>query len=108
MTNFTWTISCMNCYPQAEGHVNVVCAVHWSCEGIQTVDNENYTANAGNTCAVKYISGNPYTPYSELTQDQVLGWIWANGVDKSAVEANVQTILNNNINPPLVSPALPW
>jgi hypothetical protein len=43
-----------------------------------------------------------------LTKDQVLGWIWANGVDKAATEAAVEGQIQNQINPPIVSPPLPW
>ncbi len=50
----------------------------------------------------------PFTPYADLTQDQVLGWIWANGVDKDATEAAVAQQIANAKNPPVVSPALPW
>jgi hypothetical protein len=49
-----------------------------------------------------------FTPYANLTQEQVLGWIWANGVDKASAEAAVQTQIDNQINPPVTSPALPW
>jgi len=38
----------------------------------------------------------------------VLGWIWANGVDKAATEAAVQTQIDNQINPPIITPTLPW
>jgi hypothetical protein len=37
-----------------------------------------------------------------------LGWIWADGVDKTATEAAVQQQINNQINPPVVTPKLPW
>jgi hypothetical protein len=43
-----------------------------------------------------------------LTQQQVLDWCYANGVDKSAIEANVTAQINNQINPPVVSLPLPW
>jgi hypothetical protein len=49
-----------------------------------------------------------FTPYDQLTQEQVLGWIWDNGVDKDATEAAVQQQLDNQINPPVVTPPLPW
>jgi len=60
------------------------------------------------TCNVTYSAGTPYTPYAQLTQDQVLGWIWAGGVDKAATEAAVQAQIDNLINPPVVQPPLPW
>jgi hypothetical protein len=43
-----------------------------------------------------------------LTQDQVLGWIWAGGVDKANTEAAVNLQIANLINPPVVQPPLPW
>ena len=49
-----------------------------------------------------------FTPYADLTQDQVLGWVWANGVDKDTTEAAVQSMIDNQINPPIVTPPLPW
>jgi hypothetical protein len=49
-----------------------------------------------------------FTPYDQLTQEQVLGWCWANGVDKTATEANVQSQIDNQISPPTIQPPLPW
>ncbi len=54
------------------------------------------------------MQGEAFTPYADLTQEQVLGWIWANGVDKDATEAAVEQQIENQKNPPIVSPKLPW
>jgi hypothetical protein len=104
MTTFTWTVTQLNCYPQAEGQTDVVFTVHWTCSGTDGT----YNGSAYSTCSVTYVAGAPYTPYADLTQDQVLGWIWAGGVNKTATESAVQTQINNQINPPVVSPPLPW
>ena len=103
MATFTWAVTQMDCYPQAEGETNVVFTVHWTCAGTQ----DTYSSSVYSTCGVPAPTG-AFTPYSALTQDQVLGWIWANGVDQSATEAAVQTQIDNQINPPVVQPALPW
>lgn len=100
----TWTVTAMDCYPQADGQTDVVFTVHWTCAGVQ----DTYSASVYSTCAVTYKAGSPYTPYSQLTQDQVLGWIWSSGVDKAATQAAVQQQINNQINPPVVQPPLPW
>ena len=100
----TWTVTAMDCYPQAEGETDVVFTVHWTCSGVQ----DTYAASVYSTCPVTYVAGTPYTPYAQLTQDQVLGWIWSSGVDKTATEAAVQQQINNQINPPVVQPPLPW
>ena len=104
----TWTVTAMDCYPQAEGQTDVVFTVHWTCAGTQTQDSTTYNASVYSTCAVTYVSGTPYTPYADLTQDQVLGWIWASGVDQNATEAAVQQQIAQQINPPVVTPPLPW
>jgi hypothetical protein len=54
------------------------------------------------------VQGTTFIPYQDLTLDIVLGWIWANGVDKAATEAAVQTQIDNQINPPIITPTLPW
>jgi hypothetical protein len=104
MTTFNWQIEQLNCYPQAEGQMDVVFTVHWRCTGTDGT----YSGTVYSTCGVTYEAGTPFTPYANLTQDQVLGWIWASGVDKDSAEAAVQTQIDNQINPPVVSPQLPW
>jgi hypothetical protein len=68
---------------------------------------DQYSASIYNTCQLPAPEGT-FTPYADLTQDQVLGWIWANGVDQQATEQAVQTNIDNQINPPIVTPPLPW
>ncbi len=100
----TWTVTQMDCYPQADNETDVVFNVHWICSGVQ----DTYNASVYSTCSVPLSGEGPFTPYDQLTQDQVLGWIWANGVDKAATEAAVQQQIANQINPPVVTPPLPW
>jgi len=69
---------------------------------------ETYNASVYSTCSLPLPTGTEYTPYADLTQAQVLGWIWGAGVDKTATEAAVQKQLDNQINPPVVAPPLPW
>ena len=38
----------------------------------------------------------------------MLDWCFANGVDKTAIEANVTAQIENQINPPVVTLPLPW
>jgi hypothetical protein len=103
MATFNWLVTNMDCYPQADGQTDVVFVVHWTCAGTQ----DTYSASVYSTCAVPAPTGT-FTPYAGLTQDQVIGWVWANGVDQAATEAAVQTQIDNLINPPVVSPPLPW
>lgn len=108
MTTYTWQVTQMQCYPQAEGETDVVFNVAWQCVGEQVVGGVSVYGRVYNNTAVTYEQGSPYTPYDQLTQDQVLGWVWASGVDQAEVEANVQAAIDNQINPPIIMPPLPW
>ena len=104
----TWAIEWLQCYPQAEGQTDVVFQVGWRCSGVQVDGDNTYTGTVYSTCAVTYVAGSPYTPYADLTQDQVLGWIWAAGVDQASAEAAVTQQIAMQINPPVIQPPLPW
>jgi len=101
---YTWTISQLNCYTSAEGQTDVVFNVHWRCSGTDGT----YNGTVYSTCNVTYTGTTAFTPYADLTEDQVLGWIWAGGVDKTATELAVESQINDQIHPPVVSPELPW
>lgn len=98
-----WQVSEMNCLPQTQEGSNYVICCHWQCNGVDG----QYNGSVYSTCSFPVVQG-AFTPYDQLTQDQVLGWIWANGVDKAATEAAVEGQIANQKNPPIVSPKLPW
>jgi hypothetical protein len=68
----------------------------------------DYNGSVYSTCSVPFQKDKSFTPYASLTLDQVLGWVWANGVDKAATEAAVEGQIEAQKNPPVVSPPLPW
>ena len=103
-----WNVSQLDCLPQEDGQTDVVIVAHWQCNGTQVDNGTTYNGSVYSTSSFTYTPGEPFTPYADLTQDQVLGWIWASGVDKDATEAAVQQQINNAINPPIISPQLPW
>lgn len=103
MATYTWSVTAMDCYPQSEGETDVVFTVHWTCFGTDGT----YNGSVYSTCSVPAPTGS-FTPYADLTQDQVLGWIWSSGVDKDATESAVAQQIQNQVNPPVVTPALPW
>ena len=103
-TVFNWKIEQLNCYPQADSQTDVVFNIHWRLTGTDGT----YSGTVYSACGVTYEAGTPYIPYADLTQDQVLGWIWANGVDQASAEAAVQAQIDNQANPTVVTTPLPW
>ncbi|NBW22595.1 MAG: hypothetical protein EBR82_83080 [Caulobacteraceae bacterium] len=104
MTNFNWLISFMSAYPQAEGEADVVFQVNWCCSAR---DADGFSATANGTVPVTYTAGAPFTPYDQLTQEQVWGWINPS-IDRPEIEANLQVMIDEQKNPPVVTPPLPW
>ena len=104
MTTITWNISVLNCLPQAPEGADYVVTAHWQCTGVDGV----YSGQVYSTTSFAVVQGEAFTPYADLTLDQVLGWVWANGVDKDATEAAVEGQIEAQKNPPIVSPPLPW
>ncbi len=105
---FTWTIQWMQAYPQYEGQTDVVISAGWICTGEQVEGENTYSNSIINVTPFTLDPEQPFTPYADLTQEQVLGWVWASGVDQAATEAAVQQQIDNQINPPIVQPPLPW
>ena len=101
-TTINWSITALNC-STTEQNPDTVIICHWTCSGTDGT----YNASIYSTCSVPSPTGS-FTPYSELTQEQVLGWVWANGVSKEATEAAVEAQLQAQINPPVVTLSLPW
>ena len=110
----TWSIDWMDSSTQTiNGFTEVVLSAGWRCNGTEantaTPPQEFATSVYGSVTFVPPQAGDPnFVPYNQLTQQQVLGWVWASGVDQAATEAAVQTNLNNLINPPVVQNPLPW
>jgi hypothetical protein len=100
----TWNIVQLNCYPDKDGLTDVVFTVHWDCTGVDS----DYSGRVYGSCGVTLDSESPYTPYADLTQDQVLGWVWASGVDKDETENAVNAQIESQKNPTVVTPPLPW
>lgn len=100
----TWNVTAMDCIPQTPEGADYVVVVHWACNGADGT----YNASVYSTCSLPVVESGNFVPYASLTQSQVLGWIWANGVDQAATEAAVQQQIENQINPPVVQPPLPW
>ena len=104
----TWLVEWMNCVPTDGSLTDVVVTAGWRCNGVQVEGDNTYDATIYSTCSFPMPEEGQFTPYADLTQEQVLGWCWANGVDQAATEAAIQAQIDAKINPPIVQPPLPW
>jgi len=98
-----WIIERLLVKPTEGSLTDVVITADWRCNGSQ----DQYNGTCYGSCSFAPPSGE-FTPYDQLTEQQVLNWCYANGVDKTAIEANVTQQINDQINPPVVTLPLPW
>jgi hypothetical protein len=103
-----WTISAMDCKVSEDNLSDVVYQCHWRCSATEVDGDKTYSASVYSTCSLPAPDPANFTDYNSLTKDQVLGWIWANGVDRAATEAAVQQQIELQKHPVVVSPPLPW
>ena len=98
-----WLIERLLVKPTEGSLTDVVITADWRCNGSQ----ESFSGTCYGSCSFAPPTGS-FTPYADLTEAQVLDWCYANGVDKTAIEANVTAQIENQINPPVVVLPLPW
>jgi len=101
--SINWIIERLLVKPTEGSLTDVVITADWRCNGSQ----DNYSGTCYGSCSFAPPSGS-FTPYPDLTEAQVLGWCYSNGVDQAAIEANVSLQIENQINPPIIAPPLPW
>ena len=104
---YSWVISQLECYPEHEGHPEVVFTIHWR---RQATDGAGHTADVYGSQGVTLDPNGPFTPFDQLTKAQVEGWlIDAMGTERVAeLDANLDKQIEDQKNPPVVRPALPW
>jgi hypothetical protein len=103
MITLSWIIERLLVKPTEGSLTDVVITADWRCNGSQ----DQYSGTCYGSASFAPPSGS-FTPYEDLTQDQVLSWCFANGVDKKSIEANVTAQIEAQINPPVIAPPLPW
>ena len=104
---YTWSFPTLTAYPTYESETDVVFTVHWVLSG---TDGNGHEGSAYGTVGVTYEAGAPFTPYAQLTEDQVQAWVTtALGPEQvAALEANIAAQIQEQITPTVVNLPPPW
>jgi len=97
MTTIVWNISQLD-RQTSDGFVTTA---HWQANATDG----DYSASTYSTCS--WSEGTATIPYASLTKETVLGWIWANGVNKDATEAALAAQIELQKNP-VKATGVPW
>ena len=99
MTTFTWSI------PTLERHTadGFVYTAHWRCTA---TDGEFSASSYGTAGFTQDPESEGFVPYDELTEADVLAWVWAEGF-KDATEDALQAKIDAEKNPTTAA-GVPW
>jgi hypothetical protein len=95
--NITWTIT--QCDRLTSD--NFITTAHWTAAAVDG----DHSASVYSTCS--WAPGTPTVPYANVTQQNVLDWCWASGVDKDATEAALAAQIQAQKNP-VTATGTPW
>jgi hypothetical protein len=117
---FKWSIQKMRVAPQQADKTNVVIQADWLCVAL----NEENVFQAAASGVKNFTLGDGFTPFDQLTEQQVLDWCFApevvistdlNGNEQSITkhlknesEAQVTSQIANQLTQKQFEPALPW
>ena len=106
---FNWTISTLERDLLPEDMAGAVVTSHWTVTAEQSEGDETYTATAyGSQGYTPDPSSEGYIAYDDLTEADVLGWLWAQSEDwKSDMEASLQAQIDAKITPSQAA-GVPW
>ena len=102
--SYFWTINPLECYPTASGEIDVVFTAHWQFHATEVVEDKTYKASMIGTQSLPAPTGSSFTPFNELTLEQVTGWV-VEALGTGSVEAMKDSLakqISYQINPPSI------
>ena len=103
---YEWSILQLECAPSLDGMTNVVKFVSWRLYGTDGT----YSAVKQGKLEVGSPAPSNFTPYNDLTQNQVIEWV-KETLGQQTIDnmiADINTQLQEMANPSIVTPPLPW
>ena len=89
---FKWSIQKLRVTPQQDDKTNVVIQADWLCVAMS----EENIVQAAASGIKSFTLGDSFTPFDQLTEEQVLGWCFApETVTETDREGNVTTTVKN-------------
>lgn len=104
MNAYSWVIAALDCKVNENNLQDVVYNVHWI---YSATNSDDISAQIYGAQAVSSPSEEAFTPYDELTKEQVVGWLEAS-MDVPAMNLMLDNQIELIVNPVDVTPPLPF
>jgi len=97
----------MDCKPQDGDLTDFVVVVHWTRNAKEIINDKEYFASVYGTQSFSAEDVTDFIPYDQLTYEEVCGWL-DGSIDVAALDLNLDQQIENQVNPPIVTPPLPF
>jgi len=106
-TKFEWIISAMECEVKEDNLSDVVILVHWRYNAVSVIEEKEYFADTYGATPVPLPTEEDFTPYEDLTKEQVVGWL--EGIlDVPDMQLQLETNIELQVNPINETLPPPW
>lgn len=103
--SYTWKINHLDTALSENGLEKVVKSCRWS---VDATDGESTSVSTYGYANFTAPETDSFVAYDSLTEQQVLDWVWANGVDKALTEKSLDDQIDAIKNPPIKILRNPW
>ena len=97
----------MDTAPSEDGLTDVVKTVHWRRDAEEVDGDKTYYGDVYGAQSFPAPHEAAFTPYADLTFEQVCGWL-ESALDVAALDMALDQQIEQQKNPPLVQLPLPW
>lgn len=107
MTNFSWSISALNCSVEKDGLPKVIHTIHWRYQAEKTEGEKKYFVDTYGAQGVGQPNPENFIPYEDITEAEIVSWLEAT-LPIEAMQAGLEAKIEEQINPKELTPPLPW
>lgn len=100
-TTYTLKITQIDCLPYQNNQTDIAIKAHWAYTG---TSEDNRSAGVGGTTNITYVEGESFTPYAQLTEEQVTGWV-LNSWSQQELDS-IRNVIESQLN--IKTDILPW
>lgn len=111
---FSFIISYLDSIPSIDGMDKVISVIHWRAQksyshlALDAIEGSaDFTADTYGSISMPAPHEASFTPYDEVTKEMVESWL-TESLDCEAIEANLDSQIENFLNPKIVAYPLPW
>jgi hypothetical protein len=107
MTNFSWSISALNCSVEKDGLPKVIHTIHWRYQAEKAEGDKTYFVDTYGASSVGQPNPESFIPYEDITEAEIVSWLEAT-LPIEAMQDGLEAKIEEQINPKELTPPLPW